>query len=95
MMQPAEYRHYYCQPCADKKRATLTATSGIKIQWESVSDSMFRCGEWSDKGTIKPGQGCRAKATVELIGFGGNPVTSTTGDAKPVLHGPQPKIIGD
>jgi hypothetical protein len=94
MMQPAEYKHYFCQVCGDRKRSALTAPS-MKIQWESVNDSMFRCGEWSDKGTIKPGPGCRAKATVELTGYGANPITPSASDARPVLHGSQPKTVGE
>jgi len=92
-MELPEYRHYFCQLCGDRKRSTLTAP-GIQIQWESVPGSMFKCGEWSDKGTIKPGPGCRANATVELIAIGGNPVTSTKNDARPILNALPPTISG-
>jgi|GEM_PF-4161078 len=72
-MNRPEYRHYFCAACGQAKESL--APNGIDITWTEPPMGDFRCGDWSDKGTMKPGRGCGKPATTVMVGSGGNPIT--------------------
>ncbi len=95
-MKTPEFKHYFCQSCADKRKPTLidNPMMGYTMRWEPISDSDLQCGTWSDQGVRKQGQGCGKSATVALIGLNGNPITYMAVNASPILEG-LPPIVSD
>lgn len=71
-MNKPEYRHYFCAACGQTKESI--ESNGIEISWVPPPQGDFRCGDWSDKGTMKPGRGCGKPATTVMVGVGGNPI---------------------
>ncbi len=73
-----EYRHYYCQPCSQQQRAAIAAnstiSSSIEMDWQSITDGKFECGEWSKDGMKFKGHGCCKPATMLLLSRGGTPI---------------------
>jgi hypothetical protein len=89
MYTQPEFRHDFCDECADKAKSTLMDSPymGYTLRWEELKADNVRCGAASANCRPRTVYSCGGPATLQLVSLGGNAYMTMMVDARPMLSG--------